>query len=85
MLQLYLFLNEFVIAGNEFFAFWFPKSFYILANNENWVQGRPGRIEQIVLFKSPRNSKRHNKGNFTSKSDSNKIKLCEGGGNIILF
>ena len=33
---------------------------------------------QIVLFKSIRNSKRRNKGNFTSKSNSNKIKL--GGG-----
>ena len=29
-----------------------------------------------VLFKSIRNSKRRNKGNFTSKSNSNKIKLC---------
>ena len=34
----------------------------------------------IVLFKSLRNSKRRNKGNFTSKSNSNKIKLCGGGG-----
>ena len=41
--------------------------------------------ECIVLFKSLRNSKRHNKGNFMSKSNSNKIKLCGGGGNIILF
>ena len=40
---------------------------------------------KIVLFKSLRNSKRRNKGNFTSKSNSNKIKLCGGGGNIILF
>ena len=39
----------------------------------------------IVLFKSLRNSKRRKKGNFTSKSNSNKIKLCRGGGNIILF
>ena len=34
----------------------------------------------IVLFKSVRNSKRRNKGNFTSKSNSNKIKLCGDGG-----
>ena len=30
----------------------------------------------IVLFKSLINSKRGNKGNFTSKSNSNKIMLC---------
>ena len=36
--------------------------------------------QEIVLFKSLRNSKRRNKGNFTSKSKSNKIKLCGGGG-----
>ena len=35
---------------------------------------------QIVLFKSLRNSKRRNKGNFTSESNSNKIKLFGGGG-----
>ena len=35
---------------------------------------------KIVLFKSLRNSKRCNNGNFTSKSNSNKIKLCGGGG-----
>ena len=29
----------------------------------------------MVLFESLRNSKRRNKGNFTSKSNSNKIKL----------
>ena len=29
---------------------------------------------------SIRNSKRRNEGNFTSKSNSNKIKLCWGGG-----
>ena len=34
----------------------------------------------ILLFKSLRNSKRRNKGNLTSKSNSNKIKLCGGGG-----
>ena len=38
----------------------------------------------IVLFKSLRNSKRRNKGNFTSKSNSNKIKLCGVGGNVII-
>ena len=36
--------------------------------------------KEIVLFKSLRNNKRSNKGNFTSKSNSNKIKLCGGGG-----
>ena len=34
----------------------------------------------IVLFKSLRYSKRRNKGNCTSKSNLNKLKLCEGGG-----
>ena len=33
-------------------------------------------FEKIVLFKSLRNRKRRNKGNFTSKSNSNKLKLC---------
>ena len=35
---------------------------------------------KIVLFKSIRNSKRRNKENFESKYNSNKIKLCGGGG-----
>ena len=35
---------------------------------------------EIVIFKSLRNSKRRNKGNFMSKSNSNKMKLCRGGG-----
>ena len=34
----------------------------------------------IVLFKSLTHCKRRNKGNFTLKSNSNKIMLCEGGG-----
>ena len=34
---------------------------------------------KIVLFNSLRNSKRRNKGNFTSKSNSNEIMLCGGG------
>ena len=34
----------------------------------------------ILLFKSLRNSKKLNKGNFTSKSNSNKIMLCGGWG-----
>ena len=38
---------------------------------------------KIVLFKSLRTSKRRNKGNFTSKSNSNKIKLCGGGGTTL--
>ena len=33
-----------------------------------------------VLLKSIRNSKRRNKGNFTSKSNSHKIRLCGGAG-----
>ena len=33
-----------------------------------------------VIFKSIRNGKRRNKGNFTSKSNSNKIKFSGGGG-----
>ena len=33
-------------------------------------------------FKSLRNCKRRNKGNFTLKSNSNQIMLCGGGGNI---
>ena len=44
-----------------------------------------GKVTTIVLFKSLRNSKSCNRGNFTSKSNSNKIKLFGGGGNIILF
>ena len=43
---------------------------------DNWPQFRL----DIVLSKSLRNSKRRNKGNFTSKSNSNKIKLCGDGG-----
>ena len=39
----------------------------------------------LVLFKSLRNCKRRNKGNFTSKSNSNKIMLCRGGGQHYLF
>ena len=42
-------------------------------------------MKKIVLFKSLRNCKRRNKGNFTAKSNSNKIKLCGGGDNIVLF
>ena len=38
----------------------------------------------IVLFKSLRNSKRRNKGNFTSKSNSNKIKMCGGQQYLVL-
>ena len=36
--------------------------------------------KNIVLFKSFRNCKRCNKGNFTLKPNSNKILLCGGGG-----
>ena len=36
--------------------------------------------QRIELLKSLINSKRRNKGNMTSKSNSNKIKLCGGGG-----
>ena len=34
--------------------------------------------EKYIIFKSLRNCKRRNKGNFTS--NSNKIMLCGGGG-----
>ena len=44
-------------------------------NAANIVRGH-----KIVLFKSLRNSKRHNKGNFMLKSNLNNIKLCGGGG-----
>ena len=35
---------------------------------------------EIVLFESLSNCKRRNKGNFTSKSNSNRIMLCGAGG-----
>ena len=41
--------------------------------------------QEIVLFESLGNFKRRKKGNFTSKSNSNKILLCGGWSNIILF
>ena len=41
--------------------------------------------QEIVLFKSSRNSERRNKGNIRSKSNSNKIKLCGGGGQHYLI
>ena len=39
---------------------------------------------RIVLFKSIRNSKRRNEGNFTLKSNLNKIKLCGGQHYLVL-
>ena len=36
--------------------------------------------EKYIIFKSLRNCKRRNKGNFMLKSNSNKIMLCGGGG-----
>ena len=39
---------------------------------------------EIVLFESLRNRKRRNKGNFTSKSNLNKIKLCGGQHYLVL-
>ena len=39
---------------------------------------------KIELFKSLRNSKKRKKGNFTLKSNSNKIMLCGGGGQLYL-
>ena len=39
----------------------------------------------IVLFKSIRKCKRRNKGNFTSKSNSNKIMLCGGQHFVLCF
>ena len=38
--------------------------------------------QRIILFKLLRKSKRSNKENFTSKSNSNKIMLCRGGGQL---
>ena len=41
-------------------------------------------VSKIVLFKSVRNCKRCNKGNLMLKSNSNKIRLCGGGGQHFL-
>ena len=38
----------------------------------------------VVLFKSLRKCKRHNKGNFALKSNSNKRMLCGGEGQCFL-
>ena len=38
------------------------------------------KLTKILLFKSLRNCTRCNKGNFTLKSNSNKIMLCGGEG-----
>ena len=46
---------------------------------------KPFEGKEYSTFVSIKNSKRLNKGNFTLKSNSNKIKLYGGGGNIILF
>ena len=40
---------------------------------------------KIALFKSLRNCKRRNKINFTLRSNSNKIMLCDGCGQHYLF
>ena len=48
--------------------------------NKFWLNHDP---IWIVLFKSLRNCKRLKKGNFTLKSNSNKIKLCGVGSNIM--
>ena len=45
-----------------------------ISNNYNLL------LKNIVLFKSIRNCKRRNKGNFTLKFNLNKIILCRGGG-----
>ena len=44
----------------------------------------PTKIKKIVLFKSLWNCKRRKKENFTLKYISNKIILCEGGGQYCL-
>ena len=46
---------------------------------------KKGAMGKNSTFKSIRNCKRHNKGNFTSKSNSNKIMLYGGGGHDYLF
>ena len=43
------------------------------------------KSKEKVNLKSLRNSKRRNKGNLTSKSNSNKIKLCGSGGMATLI
>ena len=45
------------------------------SNKKRGVKGR-GQYSIIVLFKSLQNFKRRKKGNFTLKSNSNKIILC---------
>ena len=40
------------------------------------IQTNKTQNKTIVLFTSLRNCKRRNKGNFTLKSNSNKIMLC---------
>ena len=42
-------------------------------------------VSVIVLFKSIKNSKRRNKGNFTLKSNSKKIKLDGGGQHYLVL
>ena len=64
-----------IFLGQKLSCFWWNDP-YLKQDN---VAPRP-HFHTIVLFKSLRNSKRRNKGNFTSKSNSNKIKLCRGGG-----
>ena len=51
-----------------------PSSYY------SWKYLESGKNDPPGYSKSLRNSKRRNKGNFTSKSISNKIKLCVFGG-----
>ena len=62
------------------------KSIQLRFNGEILLKNHKLYIKfSIVLFKRLSNSKRRNKGNFTSKSNSNKIKLCGGGGQHYLI
>ena len=51
---------------------------YFTESRHEYFEIRYEKRDRIVLFKSPRNCKRCDKGNFTLKSNSNKIML--GGG-----
>ena len=57
---------------------------YIRSSKIGFVKRTYYFREKIVLFKSLRKYKRLNKGNFTLKSNSNKITLCGGQHYLVL-
>ena len=65
------------VAGGGFYSYYIAQG--IKSDRERKI------VRKIVLFKSIRNSKRRNKGNFTLKSNSNKIKFVGVGSIIILI